>query len=87
MQINDIHRDKVLDSYIGKNVSIAFIGGGDYIHGVLGYADKFSAEHGYVKPRHYYCGNYCFRKSHVRNIKEQPLEKPETKMNDIDIER
>lgn len=63
------HRDETLDSLIGKKVQITFTDG--YVTaGVLGYANNFSSEHGYRRPFLYYCGNFSFRKSHVRKIKE-----------------
>lgn len=55
--------------YVGKKVNISFKDGKRGIYGTLGYADEFSAKHGYRKPNSFYIGNTSFRVSHVRNVR------------------
>lgn len=62
------HRDKKLDNLLGQYVHIEFLDGQN-IEGILEFAETFSAKYGWKKPNFYYCGNYGFSKSHVKNIK------------------
>ncbi len=64
----DIHRDKKLDSLIGKAVEVVLFDN-TVIKGVLGYTAEFSEKYKYRKPSYYTCGNYDFRKSHVKKIR------------------
>ena len=68
------HRDKKLDNLLGQYVHIEFLDGQN-VTGILEFAENFSAKYGWKKPNFYYCGNYGFRKSLVKNItrKLQPL--------------
>ena len=69
--IEDIHRSKTLDCFIGQIVKITFYDGKIAI-GKLGYCDKFDPRDPH--PVHYYyvrgffCGWLFFRKSHVKKI-------------------
>ena len=65
----DCHRDKKLDSLIGKNVEVVFFDG-VAVSGILGYTPEYSAKYGYRKPHYYYCGVWTFSKSHIKHIKE-----------------
>lgn len=65
----DIHRDKKLDSLIGKAVEVVLFDN-KVIKGVLGYTEDFSEKYEYRKPSYYTCNNYSFRKSHIKKIKE-----------------
>lgn len=56
-----------LMSYVGKKVHIYFKDGDD-IYGILGYADEFSAKHGYRMTDYFYIGNISFKVSHVRKL-------------------
>ena len=69
---DEIHRDKKLDSLIGKYVEITFFDG-DTVGGELNYIPEFSEEYEYRRPHYYTCGTYSFRKSHVKRIKEKEL--------------
>jgi len=62
------HRDKKLDSLIGKKVTVAFTDGSITI-GVLTYIEKFE-EPDYLKPGYYHVPGTSFRKSHVKAIFE-----------------
>lgn len=62
------HRDKKLDSLIGKKVIVVFTDG-SIITGVLTYIEKFE-EPDYLKPGYYHVSNISFRKSHVKAIFE-----------------
>lgn len=64
----DIHRDKKLDSLIGKAVEVVLFDN-KVIKGVLGYTEDFSEKYDYRKPSYYTCGDYDFRKSHVKKIR------------------
>lgn len=64
----DIHRNKKLDSLIGKAVEIVLFNN-TVIIGVLGYTSEFSEKYDYRKPSYYTCGDYDFRKSHVKKIR------------------
>ena len=64
----DIHRDKKLDSLIGKTVEVVLFDN-TVIKGVLGYTAEFSEKYKYRKPSYYTCGDYGFRKSHVKKIR------------------
>ena len=64
----DIHRDNKLDSLIGKAVEVTLFNN-TVIKGVLGYTAEFSEKYKYRKPNCYTCGNYSFRKSHVKKIR------------------
>lgn len=61
------HRDKELDSLIGKVVEVTFKNGRKVI-GILGYTEEFSTT--YRRPNYYTCENWDFRKSHIKNIRE-----------------
>ena len=67
------HRDKKLDSLIGKYVTILFKDN-TIIDGILGFTEEFSAKYQYSKPYYYTCENpfkkVCFRKSHIKKIME-----------------
>lgn len=62
------HRDRKLDSLIGKKVIVVFTDGSITI-GVLTYIEKFE-EPDYLKPGYYHVSNISFRKSHVKVIFE-----------------
>ncbi len=62
------HRDKKLDSLIGKNITVIF-NDGSITAGVLTYIEKFEAPD-YLKPGYYHVSNILFRKSHVKVIYE-----------------
>ena len=62
----------VLDSYIGKNVSVTLFDD-DMYSGILGFADDFSALHGFKKPGYFYIGHMCFKSSHVKKLSEAAL--------------
>lgn len=64
----DIHRDKKLDSLIGKAVEIVLFNN-TVIIGVLGYTAEFSAKYDYRKPNYYTCGRWDLRKSHIKKIR------------------
>lgn len=59
-----------LMKYVGKKVYIYFKDREAGIYGTLGYADEFSAKHGYRKPNYFYINHTSFRVSHVRKLKE-----------------
>lgn len=65
----DLHRDKKLDRLIGKTVEVVLFDN-KIIKGVLGYTADFSEKYDYRKPNYYTCGDYSFRKSHIKKIKE-----------------
>lgn len=54
---------------VGKNVRILFRDG-EWIWGKLGYADEFSAKHGFRKPNYFYIGHTSFKVSHVKKVAE-----------------
>lgn len=56
-----------LNALIGKEVAITFQDGGIVI-GTLGYTPEFDARYKFRKPKHYTCGNYDFKASHVARI-------------------
>lgn len=62
------HRDRKLDSLIGKKVIVVFTDRSITI-GVLTYIEKFE-EPDYLKPGYYHVSNISFRKSHVKAIFE-----------------
>ena len=64
----DLHRDKKLDSLIGKAVEVVLFDN-TVIKGVLGYTAEFSEKYKYRKTSYYTCGDYDFRKSHVKKIR------------------
>lgn len=64
----DKHRDKTLDSLIGTLVEITFKDN-KVIKGVLGYTEAFSGQYSHTKTYYYTCGNYSFRKSHVKKVR------------------
>ena len=64
-----LHRDKKLDSLIGKAVEVV-LSDNFTIRGVLGYTLEFSEKYKYRKPNFYTCGDVDFRKSHVKHIRE-----------------
>lgn len=64
-----LHRDKTLDSLIGKAVEIVLVDSIS-IKGVLGYTPEFSEKYKYRRPNFYTCGDVDFRKSHVKYIRE-----------------
>lgn len=64
----DIHRDNKLDSLIGKVVEVTLFDN-KVIKGILGYTEDFNAKYNYRKPSYYTCGDYDFRKSHVKKIR------------------
>ena len=64
----DIHRDKKLDRLIGALVEVTLFDN-KVIKGVLGFTEEFGAKYDYRKPNYYTCGNYSFRKSHVKKIR------------------
>lgn len=64
----DIHRDNELDRLIGKAVEVVLFDN-TVIKGVLGYTAEFSEKYKYRKPSYYTCGDYDFRKSHVKKIR------------------
>ena len=57
--------------YVGKKVHIYLKNGERGIYGTLGYADEFSAKHGYRKPNYFYIDNTSFKVSHVRKLVEK----------------
>lgn len=63
------HRDKKLDSLIGKEVEVVFFDDVT-ITGVLGYTPEYSAKYNYRKPNRYNCGAWSFSKSHIKHINE-----------------
>lgn len=65
------HRDKKLDSMIGKNVTVIFTDG-SIAKGVLTYIEKFEEPH-YLKPGYYHVADISFRKSHVKVILESQV--------------
>ena len=65
----DIHRDKYMDSLIGKAVEVVFFDN-TTTKGVLGYTPEFSEKYKYRRPHYYNCGAWSFRKSHVKYIRE-----------------
>lgn len=58
-----------LKEMIGKNVEVTFF---DFHveRGILGYTEDFSEKYNYRIPGLFTIGNYSFRVSHVRRIKE-----------------
>lgn len=58
-----------LMTYVGKNVRVLFHDG-NWIWGKLGFADEFSAKHGFRKRNHFYIGNMSFLVSHVKKLVE-----------------
>jgi hypothetical protein len=40
------------------------------LYGTLGYADEFSARHGYRVPNYFYVGHTSFKPIHVRKLEE-----------------
>lgn len=62
------HRDKKLDSLIGKNVIVIFTDGSTTA-GVLTYIEKFEEPY-WLKPGYYRVADISFRKSHVKVIIE-----------------
>jgi hypothetical protein len=62
------HRDKKLDSLIGKNVTVIF-NDGSITTGVLTYIEKFEGPY-WLKPGYYHVADTSFRKSHVKVIVE-----------------
>ena len=64
MKLADLHK------MVGKDVTVVFFDG-DVRSGVLGYADTFSAEHGYRKPNYFYIDDMSFKVSHIKKIKEK----------------
>lgn len=57
-----------LMNFVGKEVTVYFKGEETGIHGVLGYADEFSAKHDYRKPNYFYIGHVSFKVSFVRKV-------------------
>lgn len=55
---------------VGKKVFVYFKDGESGIYGTLGYADEFSAKHGYRKPNYFYINHTSFKVSHVRKVEE-----------------
>lgn len=64
----NLHRDKKLDSLIGKAVEVTLFDD-TVIKGVLGYTLDFSEKYGWRKPNYYTCENHSFRKTHVKKIR------------------
>ena len=64
----EIHRDKKLNSLIGKVVEVVLFDD-KIIKGILGYTAEFSEKYKYRKPGYYTCGIYDFKKSHVKKIR------------------
>lgn len=56
---------------VGKKIIVYFKDGEKAIFGTLGYADEFSAKHGYRKPGYFYIDNTSFKVSHARKILER----------------
>lgn len=63
------HRDKKLDSLIGKKVTVTLFNGYQTT-GALSYEERYGAPN-YRKPGYYYVNHAGFRKSHVKSIKEE----------------
>lgn len=59
-----------LMKYVGTNVLVFLIDGERGIYGTLGYADEFSAKHGYRLPNYFYIGSTSFKVSHVKKLKK-----------------
>jgi hypothetical protein len=64
--MKNCHRDKKLDSLIGKIVKITFIDGQEEV-GELIWVEKITKETPY-KPQMYHCGGWSFYKSHVKSV-------------------
>lgn len=61
--------DKELHSLVGKEVEVVFKDG-TTITGILGFADDFSAKHGYRKVNYFYIKDISFKVSHIKKIKQ-----------------
>lgn len=55
---------------VGKKVHIIFKGEKKDLYGTLGYADEFSAKHGFRITDYFYIGNTSFKVSHIRKVIE-----------------
>jgi len=64
----EIYKDKKLNSLIGKAVEVVLFDD-KIIKGILGYTAEFSEKYKYRKPGYYTCGDYDFKKSHVKKIR------------------
>ena len=60
---------KDLHELVGKNVEVIFRDG-DVHKGVLGYTTEFSSQYGYRKPNYFTIGDYDFKVSHIKGIRE-----------------
>jgi len=61
--------NKELHTFVGKSVEVVFRDD-ETIKGILGFADDFSAKHGYRKPNYFYVGDISFKVSHIKKIKQ-----------------
>lgn len=59
-----------LMNLVGKKVAVTFKDG-DTICGILGYAEKFSAKHHYIKPNYFYIENISFKVSYVKKVERE----------------
>lgn len=64
----DIHKDKKINSLIGKAVEVVLFDN-TVLKGILNYTAEFGEKYNYRKPSYYTCGDYDFRKSHVKKIR------------------
>lgn len=61
--------NKELHTFVGKTVEVIFRDDTTII-GVLGFADGFSAKHGYRKANYFYIADVSFKVSHIKKIKQ-----------------
>ena len=61
--------NKELHTLVGKEVEVVFKHG-EPRRGILGFADDFSAKHGYRKANYFYVEDMSFKVSHIKKIKQ-----------------
>lgn len=61
--------NKELHTFVGKPVEVVFRDD-TTIKGILGFANDFSAKHGYRKANYFYVENMSFKVSHIKKIKQ-----------------